>query len=84
MAVCRNHNRRREIADYIDEYEKTKGQAPTVREIGAALGGLAASTIYGHLKRMARDGLLSKTKDPGHERGFSLYNKEDEQSETRI
>ena len=58
MAI-RNSTRRTKIVGFVDSYTKEHGYCPTVREIGFAVGLKSTSTVYGHLKRMQRDGLLT-------------------------
>jgi SOS-response transcriptional repressor LexA len=58
MAIS-NPMRRNKIVSFVDSYTKENGYCPTVREIGYAVGLKSTSTVYGHLKRMQRDGILT-------------------------
>lgn len=58
----------RMIAEYRDEH----GHSPTVREIADAMG-IATGTAAGHVKRLARRGLLAV--EPRRPRGISMTEK---------
>lgn len=49
-----------EILAQIQKSMDEKGWAPTVREIGTALGLSSTATVHHHLARLARDGFISK------------------------
>lgn len=55
----------RMIAEYRDEH----GYSPTIREIADVMG-IATGTAAGHVKRLARRGLL--TVEPRRPRGVSV------------
>lgn len=46
------------ILQFIKDYFKEHGYAPTVREICAGVGLKSTSSVYNHLKRMIRDGMI--------------------------
>ena len=46
------------ILAYIEQEIRTRGYAPSVREIGEAVGLKSTSTVHGHLTRMEKKGLL--------------------------
>lgn len=46
------------ILAYIQSEIKTRGYAPSVREIGEAVGLKSTSTVHGHLMRLEKKGLL--------------------------
>ena len=48
------------ILAYIEQEIRTRGYAPTVREIGEAVGLKSTSTVHGHLTRMEKKGLLRR------------------------
>lgn len=50
---------RQKVLSYIQFYEKKHGFCPTVREIGSAVGLKSTSSVYGHLQRLKREGLVS-------------------------
>ncbi len=48
------------ILQYIKEYTAENGYAPSVREIGEAVGLKSTSTVHGHLTRLEKKGLLHR------------------------
>ena len=54
---------RQKILSFIIGYWGTRHISPTIREISEGTGIRSTSTIHGHLKRMARDGLISRQPD---------------------
>ena len=48
------------ILAYIESEIKTRGYAPSVREIGEAVGLKSTSTVHGHLIRLEKKGLLHR------------------------
>ena len=48
------------ILAYIEQDIRTRGYAPSVREIGEAVGLKSTSTVHGHLTRMEKKGLLRR------------------------
>lgn len=55
----RNPNRRKDIIAFISWYRLKHGKAPSIREIGSAVGLSSTSTVAGYLYRMAKEGSLS-------------------------
>lgn len=51
---------REEILAYIAEFVVSHGYPPTIREICAGVGADSTSTVEYHLKRLARDGRLTR------------------------
>ena len=49
---------RRKIYAFLVRYVTTNGFAPTVREIGAAVGLKSTSTVYSHLWKLEREGKI--------------------------
>ena len=47
------------ILAYIEQEIKTRGYAPSVREIGEAVGLKSTSTVHGHLIRLEKKGASS-------------------------
>ena len=45
---------------YIESVIRTRGYAPSVREIGEAVGLRSTSTVHGHLTRLEKKGLLRR------------------------
>ena len=48
------------ILAYIQEEIQVRGYAPSVREIGEAVGLKSTSTVHGHLMRLEKKGLLHR------------------------
>ena len=48
------------ILSYIQSAIETQGYAPSVREIGEAVGLSSTSTVHGHLRRLEKKGLLHR------------------------
>ncbi|MGN0996947.1 MAG: transcriptional repressor LexA [Candidatus Ventricola sp.] len=48
------------ILAYIQEEIRVRGYAPSVREIGEAVGLKSTSTVHGHLQRLEKKGLLHR------------------------
>lgn len=48
------------ILRYIKDYTEENGYAPSVREIGEAVGLKSTSTVHGHLTRLEKKGLLHR------------------------
>lgn len=52
--------RRDAIVAFIAEYWAAKGWAPTLAEIGAAVGLRSVSTVHGHVKVLIDGGVLAR------------------------
>lgn len=53
-------NTQERILAYIQSEIENRGYAPSVREIGEAVGLSSTSTVHGHLKRLEKKGLLHR------------------------
>lgn len=61
MAVKRPRGDTQEkILAYIESEIRTRGYAPSVREIGEAVGLKSTSTVHGHLMRLEKKGFLHR------------------------
>ncbi len=65
--------KRRAILEYIEEFTAANGYAPSVREIGEAVGLRSPSTVHSHLKILEGGGMLQQS--AGKTRTLSLPNK---------
>jgi repressor LexA len=54
----RGRRHRRMIVDYISSYQAEHGWAPTVREIGDAIGLASPSSAHAHLVQLRNEGRL--------------------------
>lgn len=50
------------VHEYLKQYIKKYGFAPSVREIGESVG-LAISTVHRHLENLERDGVIRRKKN---------------------
>ena len=62
--------KRRAILEYIESFAQENGSAPSVREIGDAVGLRSPSTVHAHLRILEENGYLQKSK--GKTRTLSL------------
>ena len=60
------------ILAYIESEIKTRGYAPSVREIGEAVGLKSTSTVHGHLTRLEKKGFLHRDALKPRAMGLSL------------
>ena len=56
----RSSNKGEEILRYIRDYHRQQGYAPTVREIGAAVGFKSTASVQYQLQRLREQGLLAE------------------------
>lgn len=55
-----NGETREKILDFVEKYTEQNGFAPSVREIADAVDLRSTATVYGHLNRLEKQGLLHK------------------------
>lgn len=65
------------ILTYIQEEIQMRGYAPSVREIGEAVGLKSTSTVHGHLMRLEKKGLLHRDAMKPRAMGLSKSNTEE-------
>lgn len=70
--------RQRDILEFIRKYRKSRGVAPTHREICEAFGYSSYGTVYKHLSLLEKKGLIRR--DSNQKRGVELV--EDDRRET--
>jgi repressor LexA len=70
--------RQRDILEFIRKYRRSKGVAPTHREICEAFGYSSYGTVYKHLTLLEKKGLIRR--DSNQKRGVELV--EDDRSES--
>lgn len=66
----RSHQARKDILDFVSERIGKSGFAPSIREIGGAVGIASTSQVAGHLDALCSLGLLERTTDTA--RGLAL------------
>ncbi len=54
--------KQKEVFDYISEYERDKGYAPSLNEIKDAVGSSAISTVHEHVSNLIKLGFLKRVK----------------------
>jgi repressor LexA len=52
--------KQKEVLDFVEQYLRAHGYAPTLREIGEALGLSSVATVYQHLKHLEAKGLIRR------------------------
>lgn len=62
--------RQKETFDFIAEYVREHGYAPTLEEIGAYFGLSSPATVYKHVQQLVTKGYLRKTRHQG--RGIEI------------
>ncbi len=62
--------RQRQILEVIDEFQRSRGFPPSVREIGEAVGLTSPSTVHSHLASLQRLGYLRR--DPTKPRAIEV------------
>lgn len=65
----RTSNKQEEILAYIQEFMMENGYAPTIREIGAAVGLKSTASVSYHLSQLQSKGILNF--EPGKKRAIS-------------
>ena len=64
----RKSNKAEEIMDYVNQFIRENGYAPSVREIGAAVGLRSTASVSYHLNQMQEKGLLQAPAGKGKKR----------------
>ena len=52
--------KQKQIFDYIENYIKGNGYAPTIKEIGIDCGGISVAAVHNHVERLVNKGLIIK------------------------
>lgn len=72
------------ILNYIETVIETRGYAPSVREIGEAVGLKSTSTVHGHLTRLEKKGLLHRDAMKPRAMGLSHEKRSDPELTTNV
>jgi repressor LexA len=64
------YNRQRQILNYLNKFISDNGFAPTIREIGEALGLSSPATVEEHLHALERKGVIRRTR--GRKRAITV------------
>lgn len=54
------NQKQREILAFIERFQEENGYAPSVREIGSAVGLSSTSTVHSHLQKLQEQGLIAR------------------------
>lgn len=63
--VRRGERVRNEMLEYIENYIRSTGMAPSLEDIGRAVGLSSLNSIRGHILRLTEEGLLERTPSVG-------------------
>ena len=72
------------ILSYIQSEINSRGYAPSVREIGEAVGLKSTSTVHGHLQRLEKKGLLHRDAMKPRAMGLSAMMNDEEVAVTDV
>jgi repressor LexA len=73
------YRKQRQIIDFLRQYIKANGVAPTLRQIANAIGVKSLATVHEHLEALKEKGLIKKT--VGAVRGLELTEEVRDESE---
>ena len=66
----RTSNKAQEILDYVNQFVQENGYAPSVREIGAAVGLRSTASVSYHVQQLQEKGLLASPGSKGRKRSI--------------
>ena len=69
--MARTSNKARQILDYVEQFTRDNGYAPSVREIGAAVGLNSTASVSYHLHQLQEKGLLQAPAGKGSKRAIA-------------
>ena len=69
--MARTSNKADLILDYVNQFIQENGYAPSVREIGAAVGLRSTASVSYHIQALQEKGLLSGPGEKGRKRALS-------------
>ena len=69
--LARNSDKGEKILEFVQEFVRDNGYAPSVREIGAAVGLNSTASVSYQLKRLQEQGLLSAPNGKGVKRAIA-------------
>lgn len=69
--MARTSNKGQEILDFVNKFSQENGYAPSVREIGAAVGLNSTASVSYHLRQLQTKGLLVSPGSKGTKRAIS-------------
>ena len=69
--MARTSNKGQEILEFVNKFAQENGYAPSVREIGAAVGLSSTASVSYQLRQLQMKGLLSAPENKGTKRAIS-------------
>ena len=69
--MARTSNKGQAILEFVNQFAKENGYAPSVREIGAAVGLTSTASVSYHLHQLQAKGLLQSSASKGSKRAIS-------------
>ncbi len=66
----RTSHKAQDILDYVNDFVRENGYAPTIREIGAAVGLKSTASVSYHLQQLQEKGLLQSAGAKGRKRAI--------------
>lgn len=69
--MARTSNKGQEILEFVNKFVRENGYAPSVREIGAAVGLSSTASVSYQLRQLQMKGLLSAPENKGTKRAIS-------------
>ena len=70
MAMPRTSDKAQQILDYVNQFVQQNGYAPSVREIGAAVGLRSTASVSYHLRQLQEKGMLQEPGAKGRKRAI--------------
>lgn len=67
----RTSNKSEMILDYVNQFAQENGYAPSIREIGAAVGLRSTASVSYHLRQLQEKGLLQAPGEKGRKRAIA-------------
>lgn len=69
--MARTSNKSQLILEYVRQFLQENGYAPSIREIGKAVGLQSTATVSYHLEQLKRQGLLQAPEEKGRKRAIA-------------
>lgn len=69
--MARTSNKAQEILDFISQFMQENGFAPSIREIGAAVGLRSTASVSYHLQQLQEKGVLHTSGGKGYKRSIA-------------
>lgn len=68
----RTSDKSEKILQYLNDYMQENGYAPSIREIGQAVGLRSTATVSYHLEQLRQKGMLQSPEEKGRKRAISV------------